>query len=77
LQTKPLWFCLLYFWEFEVLTSLKIISGDMRGRNGSKPKVSTCRNFRFFLKKYSKIASYDAIFGAVDILSTGSLSFIL
>ena len=39
--TKPLWFCILYSGEFEVLTSLKIISDDMCGRNGSKSKVST------------------------------------
>ena len=30
----------------------------------------------FSLRKYSKITSQDVIFGAVDILSTGSLQII-
>ena len=74
LQTKPLWFCLLYFGKFEVLTSLKIISGDMRGRNGLKSKVSTLEElYDFFSENTQKLHQYDVIFGAVDILSTGSL----
>ena len=56
MQTKPLWFCLLYFWEFEVLTSLKIISGDMRGRNGLKSKVSTSEElYDFFSENTQKL----------------------
>ena len=56
LLTKPLWFCLLYFWEFEVLTSLKIISGDMRGRNGLKSKVSTLEElYDFFSDNTQKL----------------------
>ena len=49
-KTKPLRFCLLCSWEFEVLTSLKIISADMCGRNGLKSKVSTLEElYDFFL----------------------------
>ena len=56
MQTKPLWFCLLYFWEFEVLTSLKIISGDMCGRNGLKSKVSTLEElYDFFSENTQKL----------------------
>ena len=78
LQTKPLWFCLLYFWEFEVLTSLKIISGDMRGRNGLKSKVSTLEElYDFFSEKILKNYIYDVIFGADDRMSTGSKNYIL
>lgn len=36
-----MWFCILYSWEFEVLTLLKILSDDMCGRKGLKSKVST------------------------------------
>ena len=73
LQTKPLWFCLLYFGKFEVLTSLKIISGDMHGRNGLKSKVSTLEELYDFFKKILKNYIADVIFGAGDILSPGSL----
>ena len=38
---KTMWFCILYSWEFEVLTSLKILSDDMCGRKDLKSKVST------------------------------------
>ena len=55
-QTKPLWFCLLYFGEFEVQTSLKIISGDMCGRNGLKSKVSTLEElYDFFSENTQKL----------------------
>ena len=75
LQTKPLWFCLLYFGKFEVLTSLKIISGDMHGRNGLKSKVSTLEElYDFFSENTQKLHQYDVILGAVDILSTGSVN---
>ena len=78
MQTKPLWFCLLYFWEFEVLTSLKIISGDMCGRNGLKSKVSTLEElYDFFSEKILKNYIYDVIFGADDRMSTGSKNYIL
>ena len=47
-----MWFCILYSWEFEVLTSIKIISGDLRGRNDLKSKVSTSEElYDFSLKK--------------------------
>ena len=56
-----------------MLTSLKIISGDMRGRNGLKSKVSTLEElYDFFSEKILKNYIYDVIFGAVDIVSTGS-----
>ena len=55
-----------------MLTSLKIISGDMRGRNGLKSKVSTLEElYDFFSENTQKLHQYDVIFGAVDILSTG------
>ena len=55
---KTMWFCILYSWEFEVLTSLKIISDDLCGGNGLKSKVSTLEElYDFFSKKYSKITS--------------------
>ena len=39
-------------------TSLKIISGDLCGRNDLKSKVSTLEElYDFFSKKYSKITS--------------------
>ena len=45
-----MWFCILYSWEFEVLTSLKIISGDMCDRSGIKSKVSTFEElYDFFI----------------------------
>ena len=51
-----LWFCLLYFGEFEVQTSLKIISGDMCGRNGLKSKVSTLEElYDFFSENTQKL----------------------
>ena len=56
LYPKPLWFWILYFWEFEVLTSLKIISGDMCGRNGLKSKVSTLEElYDFFSENTQKL----------------------
>ena len=56
---------------------VSIISGDMCGRNGLKSKVSTSEElYDFLFKNHSKITSIDVIFGAVDILSTGSLQII-
>ena len=55
-------------------TSLKIISGDMCGRNGLKSKVSTLEELYDFFKKILKNYIADVIFGAVDILSTDSLT---
>ena len=57
-----------------MLTSLKIISDDMRGRNDLKSKVSTLEElYDFFSENTQKITSRDVIFGAGDILSPGSL----
>ena len=51
-----MWFFILYSWEFEVLTSLKIISDDMRGRNDLKSKVSTLEKlYDFFSKNTQKL----------------------
>ena len=58
---------------FEVLTSLKIISDDLCGRNGLKSKVSTLEELYDFFKKILKNYIADVIFGAGDILSPGSL----
>ena len=55
--------------------SLKIISGDMCGRNDLKSKVSTLEElYDFFSENTQKLHQYDVIFGAVDILSTGSVN---
>ena len=49
-----------------MLTSLKIISGDMRGRNGLKSKVSTLEElYDFFSEKILKNYIYDVIFRTV------------
>ena len=51
-KTKPLWFCFLYSWEFEVQPQVIIISGDLRDRNDLKSKVSTSEElYDFSLKK--------------------------
>ena len=56
---------------------VSIISGDMCGRNGLKSKVSTLEElYDFFSENTQKLHQYDVIFGAVDILSTGSLQII-
>lgn len=45
----------------------------MRGRNGLKSKVSTLEElYDFFSENTQKLHQHDVIFGAVDILSTGS-----
>ena len=50
-----------------MLTSLKIISGDMRGRNGLKSKVSTLEElYDFFSEKILKNYIYDVIFRTVN-----------
>ena len=55
---------------------VKIISDDMCGRNGLKSKVSTLEElYDFFSENTQKLHQYDVIFGAVDILSTGSIFF--
>ena len=51
---------------------VKIISDDMCGRNGLKSKVSTLEELYDFSLKILKNYIADVIFGAVDILSTGS-----
>ena len=52
-----------------MLTSLKIISGDMRGRNGLKSKVSTLEElYDFFSEKILKNYIYDVIFRTVNEL---------
>ena len=49
-------FVLLCSWEFEVLTSIKIISGDLRGRNDLKSKVSTLEElYDFFYNNTQKL----------------------
>ncbi|MDR4079440.1 MAG: hypothetical protein Q3X06_00785, partial [Clostridia bacterium] len=73
MQTKPLWFCRLYFRVFEVQPQVKIISDDLCGRNGLKSKVSTLEELLIFSLKIHKNYIYDVIFGAADILSTGSI----
>ena len=55
-----------------MLTLLEIISDDMCGRNGLKSKVSTVEELLIFSQKILKNYIADVIFGAVDILSTGS-----
>jgi len=40
---------------FEVLTSLKIISGDLCGRNGLKSKVSTLEELYDFFSDTQKL----------------------
>ena len=49
-----------------MLTSLKIISGDMHGRNGLKSKVSTLKELYDFSLKILKNYIYDVIFGACE-----------
>ena len=47
----------------------------MHGRNGLKSKVSTLEElYDFFSENTQKLPQYDVIFGAVDILSTGSVN---
>ena len=46
----------LFFWSTEVLTSLKIISDDMCGRNGLKSKSFDCGGtLDFFTKNTQKL----------------------
>ena len=55
-----------------MLTSLKILSDDMCGRNGLKSKASTLEElYDFFFENTQKLHR-KSDFGAVDILSTGS-----
>ena len=56
-----------------MLTSLKIISDELCGRNGLKSKVSTLEELYDFSLKILKNYIEDVIFGPVDILLTGSL----
>ena len=47
----------------------------MCGRNELKSKVSTLEElYDFFSENTQKLHQYDVIFGAVDILSTGSVN---
>ena len=56
LQTKPLWFCLLCSWVFEVQPQFIIISDDLCGRNGLKSKVSTLEElYDFFFENTQKL----------------------
>ena len=54
---------------------VKIISDDLCGRNGLKSKVSTLEELLIFSLKIPKNYIYVVIFGAADILSTGSIFF--
>ena len=60
---KPLWFCLLCSWVFEVKPQFIIISGDLCGRNGLKSKVSTLEElYDFFsLELSSQMQRYIKI----------------
>ena len=62
-----------FFLEYEVLTSLEIISDDRCGRNRLKLKVSTVEELLIFSQKILKNYIVRCDFWAGDIMSTASV----
>ena len=62
-----------FFLEYEVLTSLEIISDDRCGRNRLKLKVSTVEELLIFSQKILKNYIARCDFWAGDIMSTASV----